>query len=134
MVVPLLLMLTMASCAAGLRLDADAPWLLSTYDYRSDNTALLTTLRDLEKDWAAVLGFRPALLTQLPPSPVAGNASATRVSAVLMGLADGSSRHFLQPLLPYAPPGCLALPAREAHCLYTAPDPYFGGVAIVVLG
>lgn len=132
---PLLLLLVAAVAVPchGLQatLDADAPWIISTFDYNSNNLPLLATVRDVTKDWAGVLGFRPALLTELPPQPVQGSLAAPRVTSVLIGVGDGS-RTFLQPVLPQAPSQCLRGP--EAHCVYAAADPYFGGVALVVVG
>lgn len=123
--------LAAAARAQSAVLDADAPWIVSTDDYHAGNAPLLRALGDLKRDWAAVLGARPALLNALPPQPVRGSMDASRVTSVLMGI-NAPSRGFLQPVLPLAPQACTA--GAEAHCVYAAPDPYFGGVAIVAIG
>ncbi len=85
--IAVLLLAALLPPSQGLTLQADAPWMVSPADY-DNNQPLTLALRDLEKDWHAVLGFRPMLLTAAPPTPVASNASAVVVSSLLLGVAS----------------------------------------------
>jgi hypothetical protein len=115
---------------SGAVLDCDAPWIISTFDLNDDNLPLKMAVEDVKRDWAAVLGCRPAIVTGDPPAPVKGSATAPRISTVLIG--QSQNRSFLEPVVPDAPKECLT--GKEAHCVYITADPYLGGAALVVLG
>ena len=127
----LLCVAAVAGADSGPLLDCDAPWVISTFDLDGgDNLPLAMAIEDVKRDWTAVLGCRPAILTQDPPQPVEGSATAPRISSVLIG--QSSNRSFLEPVISDAPKACLE--GAEAHCVYVSKDPYYGGAALVVLG
>lgn len=99
-------------------------WIVATSDWKQ-GSAFFSALEDVRRDWYAVVGSRPVVVSELPED------TAPHVTENITSIVFGTpSSDFVKNA---------SLPSKckqgwESHCIVRISDPHFGGHRLIVTG